>query len=266
MTRRYSQTFQKLQTEKKIAFAPFWMLGDPDETASLEIIKTIGEKADILELGIPFSDPLADGETIQASVKRALNSGVTPLKALELVKKIRKIFPEKPIGLLVYFNLVLRVGLEKFFHQCQQSGVDSLLIPELPIEELETSLDDQKKPIQYLAQKYDIDLIFLVSTNTPKDRLEKILKSAGGFLYCISTPSITGAKNDISPDTIDMIKRLKQQTEIPLMIGFGIASPEHIQILKKSGADGAIIGSKLFTFREDLPALKKFLESCQKVQ
>jgi len=262
---RYQQTFSALKEENKIAFIPFWMLGDPNPNESLEIIlERIAPYADVLELGIPFSDPLADGPTIQASVQRALDAGTTTAQCLDLVTKIRERFPAKPIGLLVYFNLILNFldsddtegNIDAFFKKAHESGVDSVLIPELPVEEVAI--------VEETAKKYEIDLIFLVSTNTPANRVQKILTKGSGFLYAISTPSITGAKTDIASETLDMIKNLKKQTELPICVGFGISSPEHIIKLKKAGASGAIIGSKLFQFRENLDELQEFCKKCQK--
>ncbi|MDH3324491.1 MAG: tryptophan synthase subunit alpha [Candidatus Peregrinibacteria bacterium] len=261
---RYENTFAGLKKEGRIGFVPFWMIGDPDIERSFEVISRIAKHADVLELGIPFSDPLADGPTIQASVNRALETGATTDKCLGVVKRLRAEFPEKPIGLLVYFNLILNFNghegdesIKAFFETAKDSGVDSVLIPELPVEEV-ALLED-------VASETEIDLIFLVSTNTSADRVEQILKKSNGFLYAISTPSITGAKTDISSKTLEMVKNLKSQTDLPICVGFGISSPEHIANLKSAGADGAIIGSKLFEFRDDLEALERFCEKCREV-
>lgn len=265
MTDRYAEIFSELKQKNESAFIPFWMIGDPDPDASFEVIDTIAEHADILELGMPFSDPLADGPTIQASVNRALEAGTTTEECFEVIKKIRKKHPKKPIGLLVYFNLALQYGLEKFFTKCQETGVDSVILPELPIEEIHMTdpNDSRSRSIIEIAKSRSVHLTFLISTNTPQNRLTEILKYASGFLYVISKPSITGAKSELSPDTIQMIQDLKQQTDIPLCVGFGISTPEQIIALTKNGADGCIVGSKLFEYREDLSALAKFCRKCQ---
>ena len=251
----YEKTFDRLKKSGEIAFIPFWMIGDPDIKQSEKIIEILAKKADILELGIPFSDPLADGPTIQASVNRALEAGTTTKQCLGVVKNLRQKFPEKPIGLLVYFNLILSFGIADFFKEASKSGVNSVLIPEVPIEEVVL--------IESPAKEHNIELIFLVSTNTPEDRVDKIIEKAGGFIYAVSTPSITGAKADISETTMRMVQRLKSKTELPIVVGFGISSPEHIKELKENKADGAIIGSKLFTFRDDLEALESFCQACK---
>ncbi len=230
---KYKQTFSALKNKDKIAFIPFWMIGDPTPEKSEEIIEILAKNSDVLELGIPFSDPLADGPTIQASVNRSLKAGTTTEKCFEIIKNIRKKFPEKPIGLLVYFNLILsfsgggdfKKNIQKFFKDAQKSGVDSVLIPEIPVEEI--SIVEQN------AKDCNIDLIFLISTNTPEDRVEKIIEKSGGFIYAISTPSITGAKTEIATKTLEMVQKLKTKTDLPICVGFGISSPEHVQILKK---------------------------------
>lgn len=253
---RYQSTFSTLRSEDRIAFIPFWMIGDPTPADSQRIIEQLAESADILELGMPFSDPLADGPTIQASVNRALEAGTTLPQCFEVIGNVRVKFQEKPIGLLVYLNLILSYGVEEFFATCEKQGVDSVLIPEMPVEEIAL--------VEKEAQAHDIDLVFLVSTNTPEDRVAKVIEHSGGFIYAVSTPSITGAKTEIAESTLAMILRLKSQTDLPICVGFGISSPDHIQKLKKAGADGAIIGSKLFEFREDSKSLENFCQLCKK--
>jgi len=263
MSQRYHETFAKLRSEDRLAFVPFWMCGDPTPQKSLEIIEKIAEFADILELGIGFSDPLADGRAIQDSSARAISSGATTQKSLEIIEKIRKKFPKKPIGCLVYLNLILNFGngknpqknIENFFKIAKKSGVDSVLVPEIPVEEVSLV----EKP----ARENEIDLIFLVSTNTPQNRLEKILEKSSGFLYAISTPSTTGTRSTIAVETLEMIEKLKKKTDLPIVVGFGISSPNHLEILKKSGASGGIIGSKLLEFRGDLHELASFCKKCQ---
>ena len=253
---RYQKTFAQCQAENRSAFVPFWMIGDPSPEASQSQIEAIAQSADILELGMPFSDPLADGPTIQASVNRALEVGTNTQKCFEIIQNLRQKFPEKPIGLLVYLNLVIAYGIEEFFAQCEVNGVDSVLIPELPIEEVSL--------ISEAAKKHQIPLVFLVSTNTPPDRVQHICEaSQGGFIYAVSTPSITGAKTEISPETFNMISALKTQTEVPICVGFGISSPEQVKQLAVHQADGVIIGSKLFQFIDDPKGLSDFCRDCR---
>ena len=254
--KRYQEAFAQCQAENRSAFIPFWMIGDPSPEQSQDLIETIAESADILELGLPFSDPLADGPTIQASVNRALQAGTNTEKCFKIIKNIRQKFPEKPIGLLVYLNLIIAHGIEEFFSDCQTAGVDSVLIPELPIEEVEL--------VSGMAKARNIALVFLVSTNTPTERIKKICEaSQGGFIYAVSTPSITGAKTDIAPETLTMIRELKAKTNIPICVGFGISSPEQVSQLAQHQADGIIIGSKLFSFIEAPAQLSQFCQDCR---
>jgi tryptophan synthase alpha chain len=253
---RYQNTFTQLKTEGRIAFIPFWMLGDPNPEQSLAAVKAVATHADILELGLPFSDPLADGPTIQAAVNRSLKAGMNTQKCLAQISEIREDFPDKPIGLLIYLNLVLQYGINAFFFDCKKAGVDSVLIPELPVEEINL--------VKKAALENEIDLVFLLSTNTPQNRREQIYKHSGGFVYTVSKPSITGAKTDLSKDTLALVTALKTQTDLPLCVGFGISTPEHIKALKKAGADGAIIGSELINIyqKQGLDALTNFAKAC----
>lgn len=253
---RYQQTFEQLKKEHRIAFMPFWMLGDPTPKDSLKAVRTIAQHADILELGLPFSDPLADGPTIQAAVNRSLASSTNPKKCLEQITTIRSEFPHKPIGLLVYLNLILQYGINEFFIDCKKAGVDSVLIPELPVEEIEL--------VKKAAQESHIDLVFLLSTNTPQERCEQIYHHSGGFIYTVSKPSITGAKTDLSATTLALVATLKNQTNHPICVGFGISTFTHIRALKTAGADGAIIGSELINLyqKKGLKALDQFCKTC----
>ena len=262
---KYKKTFDKLKEESRIAFVPFWMIGDPTIEKSTEIIKKLAENSDILELGLPFSDPLADGPVIQESVNNALKSGSTTAKCFDVLREVRNDWPNKPIGLLVYFNLIISYGIEPFLKKCRELEIDSILIPELPVEEIESKIDESDS-VKKLASKYKIDLIFLVSSNTPENRRKNIFKNAGGFIYTVSKPTITGASSVMKNSTLQMVQNLKKETNIPICVGFGISSPEHIKQLAISGADGAIIGSKLIKiFRESgLEAVTDFCKDCLK--
>ena len=255
---RYEQTFAELKDQGRIAFIPFWMIGDPTPDTSLAVIDELAQKADILELGLPFSDPLADGPTIQAAVNRSLEAGTNTEKCFEIIGSIREKYPKKPIGLLVYLNLVMQYGIDRFFETCANVGVDSVLIPELPVEEVSL--------VKTAAQTHQIELVFLLSTNTPQARRDRIYDHSGGFIYTVSTPSITGAKTELSEDTLNLVSALKSDTKLPLCVGFGISTPEHIQKLKAARADGAIIGSELINCyqKDGLESVIDFCETCQK--
>jgi len=259
---RYTKVFEKLKGDSQIAFVPFWMIGDPNLAESKEVIMNLAKTADILELGIPFSDPLADGPVIQEAVNRALTAGSTTQKCLDIVKDVRDEYPHKPIGLLVYFNLIISYGVEEFFAECARIGVDSVLIPELPVEEASSKIGSDKSLFE-LSKEYGVHLIFLLSSNTPKDRREQIYKVSSGFIYAVSTPTVTGSDVDIQRDTAGFIKLLKQETDIPICVGFGVSTKDDVQALANIGADGAIIGSELIR-RYQKGGLDPVLKLCKK--
>jgi tryptophan synthase alpha chain len=239
MNNRISQKFAELKKQKRIAFMPFVVAGDPDYKVSLKLLKLVAVKADFLEIGFPYSDPLADGPTIQKADNRALESGVNTDQVFELIKKLRK-SAQIPITVLVYTNLVYQRGIDRFYKDAFTAGIDGVLIPDLPVEEIED--------FYHAARKFSVQQIFLVSQTTTKKRLEKILEYAEGYLYLVSILGITGARSGLARETLSLIRRVKKQTKLPVVVGFGISKPEQIKTLRKSGADGAIVGSALVNF------------------
>ncbi len=231
----YEKTFTELKKKKEKALVPFIVIGDPDYETSMQIAKTIVESgADILELGFPFSDPIADGPTIQAADVRALNKGANTNICFKFIKELRT-FTDVPIGLLVYYNLIYQRGIDKFFEDCNLAGVTSVLAADVPMEE--------SAPITGSARKNNIDTVFIVSPLTKGERLQKILKESSGFVYIVSRLGVTGAKDDLQTSTLNLIKRIRKETDLPLCVGFGISKPEHIKSVLDAGADGAIVGS-----------------------
>lgn len=241
---RFSNNFSKLREQGKKAFVPFLVIGDPDLDKSEKIIKKlIDSGVDALELGIAFSDPISDGPTVQAADYRALKSGVNTLKAFELIAKIRQYNSEIPIGLLVYYNLVFSIGLSEFCKLSKESGVDAILAADVPVEEI----NDLRKA----CKAEGLDTVLLVSLNTSEDRVEKIVKKASGFLYLVSVLGVTGARKELNEYTINFVKRIRSQTTLPLLVGFGISSPEQFKAVCDAGADGAIVGSALIKILEE---------------
>ncbi len=240
---RYRNTFARLKKERRLGFCPFAALGDPTSQACLVRIKKYLEaKPDFLELGIPFSDPVADGPIIQAADERALKNGMTPKKAVALVKKIRSVALRQvrydiPVGILTYSNIVLQYGIEKFYRDLKSAGADSVLIADVSLEEI--------KPFARAAKKHHLHQIFLVSEYTDIKRLRQIEKFGSGFLYVVSVLGVTGTRQKIPPKTISLIKTFKKKTKLPLVVGFGISRPEHLAQLKTAGANGGIVGSAL---------------------
>jgi len=225
-------------------FMPFLVAGDPNIDEFKKLTEKIEPYVDILEIGVPFSDPIADGPTIQEANVRAFNAGINTKIAFEAIKKIR-MKTKKPIVILTYYNILIQGAntiedsLDKTFKNLKESGVDGIVIGDLPIEEAELTLK--------ACEKYDICLIFLIAPSTTEDRLEKILKVAKGFIYLISVMGVTGARDTVAQITKDTIKRMKLKTQkiLPVFVGFGISKPEHARTIVNAGADGVIIGSAI---------------------
>lgn len=233
----YEEIFKKLKSRNEGALVAFIVIGDPDFETSLEITKNIVDAgADILELGIPFSDPIADGRTIQAADIRALSNGITTDKVFEFVKEVRK-YTGIPIGLLSYYNLIYQRGAKEFYTDSGKAGVNGILIADMPIEEFGA--------VSAHAENSRIGTIFMVSPLTGNGRIKQIAKNATGFIYVVSRLGVTGAKSDLHESTLSLIRRVRQFTGKPLCIGFGISKPSHVRDVIKAGADGAIVGSAI---------------------
>lgn len=237
---RYQDIFSRLN---RAALIPFFVLGDPDEKTSADLIKTaIDAGADILELGIPFSDPVADGPTIQKADMRALQAGMTPRKALDLVAQITRYQPI-PIGLLVYYNLIYQYGIERFFKDFKAVGGNSVLVADISIDDA-----DEVAP---LAQAAGLETVFMATPNCSDQRLAQIAQKTTGFIYTVSVLGTTGQREQLSNLIIPLINRLKAITTLPICVGFGISAPQHAQQVAAAGADGVIIGSRLVKIIED---------------
>ncbi|MDX7987201.1 tryptophan synthase subunit alpha [Xenorhabdus sp. 12] len=241
---RYEQLFKKLENQNQGAFVPFVTLGDPNPDLSLEIINTlISGGADALELGFPFSDPLADGPTIQNANLRALSSKVTSVTCFELLAKIRKQHPEIPIGLLVYANLVFHNGIDDFYRRCKESGVDSVLVADVPLSE--------SSPFRSAAMKYDIAPIFVCPPNADDELLREIASFGRGYTYLLSRAGVTGSENQTTLPLNHIINKLKEYHAAPALQGFGISEPLQVKKALNSGAKGAISGSAIVKIIED---------------
>lgn len=231
------RTFSKLRKRNEGALIAYVTAGDPGPSYTPSIVEAfVKGGTDIIELGIPFSDPIADGPTIQAATVRALKAGTTPDKVFKMVEEIRE-ESTVPLVILTYYNPIFRMGLKNFFGFAQASGVNGVIVPDLPIEEAY----EYKKT----AESYDIDTIFLAAPSTSTDRLRKILEYTSGFLYLVSIFGVTGARDKLQDLTIRLIKKSVRITHrrIPLAVGFGISKPEHVKAVIQNGADAAIVGS-----------------------
>ena len=242
----YKEMFGKLDTA---ALIPFFVIGDPDFDTSLSIVKTaVDAGADCLELGIPFSDPIADGPTIQKADIRSLDAGMTVEKALEFVAAVSA-YRSIPIGLLVYYNLVYQYGTEKFLADFKSVGGTSVLIADLTIDDA----DEIAPP----AAAAGLETVFMVTPNTPGRRAKVIAAKTTGFIYTVSTYGVTGARSKLSDLVSPLVKKLKDMTDVPVCVGFGISGPEQAKQVAAAGADGVIIGSKIVRMIEDNLANKE---------
>jgi len=213
------------------------MAGDPDLEITAKILLELQSSgADIIELGIPYSDPLADGPIIQLAASRALSSGTSPDKVFKMLTELKGQLLI-PIILFTYSNPLINRGLEEFCLEASKAGVSGLVVPDLPLEEAEK--------LSKIAESHEIDLVLLVAPTTPKDRMKKIADTSSGFTYLVSVTGVTGERLSLENNVESLVKQLKQSASIPIAVGFGISDPKHIQQVRKWGADGAIVGSAL---------------------
>ncbi|MBN3172398.1 tryptophan synthase subunit alpha [Pectobacterium brasiliense] len=235
---RYQQLFNRLSEKKEGAFVPFVTLGDPSPEQSLKIIDTlIAAGADALELGVPFSDPLADGPTIQDANLRAFAAGVTPDQCFEMLATIRQKYPEIPIGLLMYANLVFSNGIDEFYQRCAQVGVDSVLVADVPVVE--------SAPFRAAALRHGIAPIFICPPNADDDLLREIASYGRGYTYLVSRAGVTGAEKRAQLPLNHLVAKLNAYHAAPPLQGFGISDPAQVRETLASGAAGAISGSAI---------------------
>ncbi|MBK2105458.1 tryptophan synthase subunit alpha [Francisella philomiragia] len=233
---RYTTLFASLEKRNEGAFIPFVTIGDPNKELSLEIIDTlVSSGADALELGIPFSDPLADGPTIQEANIRALESGVTPKDCFDILTKTRVKYPHIPIGLLLYANLVYANGIENFYQKCLAAGVDSILIADVPAHE--------SKEFRDIAKRVGISQIFIAPPDANETTLKQISELGSGYTYLLSRVGVTGAETAANMPVEDVLAKLREYNAPKPILGFGISKPEQVQQAIKAGAAGAISGS-----------------------
>jgi tryptophan synthase alpha chain len=247
---RLSRIFRALSEKKEHALICYVLPGYPYAKANttVKIVSTMVEAgADIIEVGIPFSDPIADGPVIQEALYQSLNNGITSDECLRIVSKIRKKFSALPIVAITYYNILYKRGLSSFLTRSIESGIDGFIIPDIPIEHCS----------EYVSEASKLGLVtpFLVSPNTSEPRLQSIASISSGFLYVVSVYGITGMRKSFEKYTFDNIRNVKRivsstsvaanATTIPIIVGFGINTPEHAKLVLDSGADGIIVASKL---------------------
>ena len=219
--------------QNKPIFMPYFPLGYPDLETSVDVIESLAKNgADLIEVGLSFSDPLADGPVIQQATQVALEKGITVKKSLEAVKELRKRGVTIPLILMGYYNPMLAYGLEKFIHDAREAGADGFIIPDLPLEEAE----------EFQSINGDMPLIQMLAPTSPDERMESIARNAKGFIYLVSVTGVTGERREVSNDLGDLIARVRTHTSAPVCVGFGIGTPEQAKQVGQL-ADGVIVGS-----------------------
>ncbi|MCG7228610.1 tryptophan synthase subunit alpha [Corynebacterium minutissimum] len=236
---RYEKLFSRLASRNEGAFVPFIMLSDPDPDTALTIVRAaVAGGADALELGVPFSDPVADGPTIQASHIRALSGGSTVDSALSQIRQIRAEFPDLPIGMLIYGNVPFTRGLDTFYSEFHEAGADSILIPDIPVRE--------GAPFVAAAEKAGIDPIFIAPAQASEKTLAGVAKYSKGYIYAISRDGVTGTEKESETQGLDeVVANVTRFGGAPILLGFGISTPQHVADAIAAGAAGAITGSAL---------------------
>jgi tryptophan synthase alpha chain len=247
-----SSCFQSLRARQQCALIPFLTAGDPNLETTAQALQALDRAgADLIELGVPYSDPLADGPTIQAAATRALQAGVKLEDVLQLVEKVSPTI-QAPIILFTYYNPILNLGIEEFLHRIKKAGAQGLVVPDLPLEESAGLLET--------AARIGIEVILLVAPTSPPERQKAIAHSAQGFVYLVSVTGVTGMRTGMGDNLGQMIAELKKVTDKPIAVGFGISDPAQAQQVKELGADGVIVGSAMVKklAAEGIPALEQF--------
>lgn len=234
-----SDTFADLKRRKEGALIAYITVGDPRVDNTPRLVEALADGgADIVELGIPFSDPIADGPTIQNAVSRSLANGCRPLDVIKIARKIHE-NNETPLVAMTYYNPILRIGLKKFMQLSRAAGISGLIVPDLPIEESDTYRSE--------CLSNDLDSIFLAAPSTGEDRVKQIAAQTTGYLYLISLYGVTGTRTKVAPEALRLVQHCKswipESMNLPFAVGFGISKPEHVKSIIHAGADGVIVGS-----------------------
>jgi tryptophan synthase alpha chain len=234
---RLAPTFARAKAQNRAAFVGYVCAGDPDFDTSLAVCRTLlGHGVDILELGVPFSDPLADGPTNQLAAQRALESGMTAARVLELVRRLRAEFPAAPLVFYTYYNLVFANGVEAYIRAAQAAGVDGMLTLDLPPEEA--------GEVMVASRLHGLDTVFIVAPTTPDARIATIAAAATGFIYYVSREGVTGVRADTAANIPEAVARIRAHTALPVAVGFGISTRAQVAQVA-AHADGVVVGSAL---------------------
>ncbi|NTU80830.1 MAG: tryptophan synthase subunit alpha [Chloroflexales bacterium] len=243
---RIAETFARLRAEGRVALMPYLTVGFPERDSALALVPAMeAAGASLFELGVPFSDPLADGATIQRSAQRALAHGVTLADCIATAARLRESGLAAPLLLMGYYNPLLRYGVERACRDLAAAGGDGWIIPDMPPEEA--------SELRAAASAHGLDLIMFVAPTTPEERVAEIARLASGFIYVVSLTGVTGARQSMATNLGEVLARVRRHTDLPLVVGFGISRPEHVAEVARL-ADGAIVGSALITHIEGLAA------------
>ncbi|HAL49504.1 MAG: tryptophan synthase subunit alpha [SAR202 cluster bacterium] len=246
MPNRIDTTFQRLRSAGQSALAPFVTVGFPDVPTSEALAKTVLDAGgDMLELGIPFSDPLADGPTIQMTSYEALKHGVNVASSIEFLTRLRASGVEAPLVFMGYYNPFLRYGVERFLADASSAGLDGIIVPDLPTEEA--------GDFRAACNRAGIHMIPLLAPTSPDSRIEESCKGASGFIYCVSLAGVTGARSSMSSGVSDLVGRIRRHTDLPVLVGFGVSQREHVEQISEF-ADGVIVASALLDAVAKSPA------------
>lgn len=234
---RLSARFASLRRAGEKALIPYVTAGDPAGSATVDAALAMADAGvDALELGLPFSDPLADGPSIQASTQRALDRGITPDSVLEMAAQIRTARPDLPIVVMTYYNPVLRYGMERYARRAVEAGIDAHIVTDLTPEEA--------GPWKECSTEAGLDTVFLLAPTSTPERIQAVASLSTGFVYCVSRTGVTGAREDVPPDLVQSVAAIRRTTDVPVCVGFGVSRPEHVRQIC-AFADGAVVGSAL---------------------
>ena len=247
------ERIQSAFAKKRTAFMPYMVLGYPSRQASLDIVQTlVAAGADLLELGIPFSDPLADGPTIQAATQKSLENGTTLRDCLAMVRELRQLGIRTPALLMGYVNPMLAYGFERFVAEAAEAGVDGLIVPDLPPEEA--------GELEELCAAHGLAMVFLLAPTSTSERIKLAAEKSQGFIYLVSLTGVTGARSELPPGLVDFVARVRRHTDTPLAVGFGISTAAQAQTVA-AVADGVIVGSALVKQAAEAPDRVRALAS-----
>lgn len=250
--------FAELKRRGEKAYIPYVCCGDPSLEFSRDLVHCLADSgADLIELGIPFSDTLADGQTIQNASERALKNGITVAKSLDFIESLREEGVKVPLLPMTYYNLVFHQGVDNFCARASQAGANGLLVPDVPLEE--------SALLKATCEKNGFDLIYFIAPTTGPLRMERILSAASGFVYAVAVTGVTGARESLQEETTSLVKSVKELSKIPVAVGFGISKPEHARTLVEAGADAVVEGSQLIKIYSKILENSASLENRKRV-